>query len=355
LKGAGNGVRVRLARESTPEVQVEERDKHLRSDSGGSLERREFLKKAGRWGGALLLVLYGGTVASCARKVTSPVSSMTAPSTSPPPASSSGAADLAIAQGGDPGDMARRAVQALGGMGRFVKAGNTVLIKPNASFPDGLAAGTATNPAIVAAVVSMCREAGAGRVTVMDHCLRGVASQTMEANGIAAAAKASGAEVVAYGAADTSGGILATVPGGTKTVSVYPEALKADVLITVPKAKHHGSAVLSLGMKNLIGLTTNMSRVHDDDLNKGIADLAALFKPKLSVVDATVVLTTNGPGGPGATMSPNMVIASPDFVAADSFACSLFGKTAADVGYVSQAAAMGLGQTDYKALKTAKV
>jgi uncharacterized protein (DUF362 family) len=335
---------------------VAEHDRHFRSNSGGSLERRDFLKKAGKWGGALLLALYGGTVASCAKKIATPAASATAPATSPPPpASSGGGADLSIAQGGDPGDMARRAVQALGGMGRFVKAGNTVVIKPNASFPDGIAAGTATNPGIVAVVVSMCKEAGAGRVVVMDHCLRGVASQTMEANGITQAAKAAGAEVLSYGAADTSGGVLATVPGGTKTVSVYPEAIKADVLITVPKAKHHGSAGLSLGMKNLIGLTTSMSRVHDGDLNQGIADLAAIFKPKLSVVDATVVLTTNGPGGPGATMSPNMVIASPDFVAADSFACSIFGKTAADVGYVSRAAAMGLGQADYRALKTAKV
>jgi len=338
---------------------MDERDEHHETEREGSLERRDFLRKAGRWGGALLLALYGGTVASCAKKIATPAASATAPATarasSTSPAASSGGADLAIAQGGDPGDMARRAVQALGGMGRFVKAGNTVVIKPNASFPDGIAAGTATNPGIVAAVVTMCKEAGARRVVVMDHCLRGVASQTMQANGISQAAKAAGAEVLAYGASDTAGGVSTTVPGGTKTVSVYPEALNADVLITVPKAKHHGSAELSLGMKNLIGLTTNMSRVHDGDLNKGIADLAAIFKPELSVVDATVVLTTNGPGGPGATMSPNMVIASPDFVAADALACTLFGKTAADVGYVSQAAAMGLGQADYRLLKTAKV
>lgn len=322
------------------------------------VERREFLRRTGKLAGGALLAAMLGSLAGCGAKEIARKTVGTAPAPATAPLSTTAGADLAVAGGGgDPGALARKAVDALGGMGRFIKAGNVVAIKPNASFMDGPEGGTSTHPSVVAQVVAMCREAGASRVIVTDHCLRGASEICFTRNGIGAAARSAGAEVIAYGGSDSSQGREVAIPGGvalTRT-SVYPVILDADVVITVPKAKNHGGAGLSLGMKNLIGTTANMSNVHSNDLHQGIADLASLVKPDLSIVDASICLTANGPGGPGPTSAPGIVIASPDFVAADSYACTLFGMTSADVPYITHAGQKGLGKVDYNSLKLVKV
>jgi uncharacterized protein (DUF362 family) len=322
------------------------------------LERRAFLKKAGLWVGGLLI---GGSLAALAgcgeKEAVRPAVLPRASSPAAPPAPAGTGVDLAVAEKGAPGDLARRAVGALGGMSTFVQPGYTVLVKPNASFMDGPEAATSTHPDVVGAVVSMCREAGAARVIVLEHCLRGSPEACLGGNGIGAAARAAGAQVLAYDGGDSSGGVLAAVPGGTalKEVEVYPEVLEADLVITVPRAKHHGSAGLSLGMKNFIGVMTNMSSIHNHDLHRAIADLATLVKPGLSVIDASVILLDNGPGGPGPTRATETVVASGDVVAADSFACTLFGLTAADVPYVTYAGGSGLGRYELDGLNIEKV
>jgi uncharacterized protein (DUF362 family) len=325
---------------------------------GEELERREFLRKAGRIAGGLFLAGTVGSIASCASDQVARKAASSPVRPSSTPAASGAGADLSVATGGtDPGVLARRAVEALGGMGRFVKRGDVVVIKANASFMDGPQGGTSTHPAVVAQVVTMCREAGASKVIVTDHTLRGDAQTCLARNGIGAAARGAGAEVIAYGGSDSSQGVEKTISGGTALTStlVTPVVLDADVLITVPKAKDHSGAGLSLGMKNLIGLTANMSVIHNNGLHQGIADLTRLFRPNLSVVDATVVLTANGPGGPGPVRDLGTVVASPDVVAADSYACTLFGLTASDVPYVADAARGGLGQADFSKLRVARV
>ena len=324
----------------------------------GRVERRDFLRMAGKWAGGLLLAGALGSIIGCGAeevaRTTTPVSS---PASAPAAAARSGA-DLAVAHGtGDPGALARKAIDAIGGMGRFVKQGNVVVIKPNASFMDGPQGGTSTHPSVVSEVISMCKQAGASRVIVTDHCLRGDYQTCFERNGIGAAARAAGGEVIAYGGSDSSQGRATPIPGGVamRQASIYPLVLDADVFITVPKAKHHSGAGLSLGMKNLIGVTANMSRVHSNGLYEGIADIASVVRPDLSVIDASIVLTTNGPGGPGQVKDLGTVIASSDFVAADSYACTLFGMTASSVGYVAAAGRRGLGQVDFNTLKIANV
>jgi len=320
------------------------------------IERRDFVKKAGRVTGGLILAVYLGSLASCVRKA-APVVKRVKPQTSaavPPPA---GQADLAVATGKDAGEITRKAVDALGGMGRFVREGNVVVVKPNASFPDPPIAGNSTNPEVVGQVVAMCREAGARRVIVMDHCLRGLPSACFSANGIGEAVKRNGGEVVAYGAGDNSHGVDAEIPAGVvlKRTNVYPEVLNADVIINVPKAKHHSGTGLSLGMKNFIGVTTQMSSIHNNDLHRAIADLNTLVRADLSVIDASIILLDNGPGGPGPTRAADTVIVSTDIVAADSYACTLFGLTAEDVPYVVYGNRAGLGEVDFNKLKIARV
>ncbi|MGE5223820.1 MAG: DUF362 domain-containing protein, partial [Omnitrophica WOR_2 bacterium] len=95
------------------------------------------------------------------------------------------APELVVARGGEPEDLVRRALEALGGMGKFVKSGDDVIIKPNicVAYHTYEYAAT-TNPWVVAALVKLCLEAGASKVRVMDSPFGGTAQEAYARSGI---------------------------------------------------------------------------------------------------------------------------------------------------------------------------
>ncbi len=251
---------------------------------------------------------------------------------------------LIIARGADPAEITRRAVAALGGIERFVSTGDNVVIKPNICVdynPPEFAA--TTNPTVVATLVQLCLGAGARRVQVMDNPFGGTPESAYEVSGIAEAVGAAGGQMVVMHPAKY---VEAEIPNAVDIQSweFYKDVLTADAFINVPIAKHHSLARLSLGMKNLLGVITRPGRIHSN-LGQRIADLASRVRPTLTVVDAVRTLMNHGPTGGNLedVRQANTVIASPDFVAADAQAATLFDLTGADISYIEAAAAMGLG------------
>jgi uncharacterized protein (DUF362 family) len=139
-----------------------------------------------------------------------------------------------------------------------------------------------------------------------------------------------------------------SIPLGRKLKSwpLYSDILKADCLINVPIAKQHGSTRLTLGLKNLMGCTNNRGSMHSAGLHQPIADIASRLRPDLTIVDAVRILIRNGPTGGNLAdvRRKNIVIASADPVAADSYACTLFGLHGTDIAHIKAAANMGLGR-----------
>jgi uncharacterized protein (DUF362 family) len=263
---------------------------------------------------------------------------------------------VVVAEKDKPAELVRKAIKALGGMGRFVKKGNRVLIKPNIAFarpPEGAAN---TNPEVVAELVQLCFEAGAKEVIVLDYTLD-PARITYEMSGIAKAAEAKGARVVYVSPRDF---VPIEVPKG-KILSAYDvrvlkQVLDADVFINVPIAKTHGSARLTLGMKNLMGIIQDRGAWHrSGDLHQCIADFVTAVKPHLTVIDAIRILASGGPKGPGRVEQKDTIIASTDIVAADAYATTLFGLTPNDVPHIIKAAELGVGVADLKRVKIVKV
>ncbi len=261
---------------------------------------------------------------------------------------------LAVATGDDPAGIARAAVGALGGMSRFVSRGDAVLVKPNIGWDRLPNQAANTNPQVVAAVVAMCLEAGAGRVLVEDNSLND-ARRCYARSGIYEAATAAGAEmpfmnVRRFRLTETGGTVLGNWP-------VYLDALEADVLINVPIAKHHSLSRLSMGMKNLYGLIGGpRNRLHQR-LAEGIVDLTAFFRPALTVLDCYRILVRNGPQGGrlSDTELRGMVIAGTDPVAVDARGAELFGLGAADLDYVRLGAERGLGTHELAGLEVVEV
>ena len=263
---------------------------------------------------------------------------------------------LAVARGQNPEAIVKAAIKALGGMERFVKKGNDVIIKPNicVAYHTYEYAAT-TNPEVVASIVKLCLGAGARRVRVMDQPFGGTAEQAYEVSGIAKAVKAAGGEMEVMSAMKFR---EVPIPAGRDYTKwpVYSDALDADVLINVPIAKHHNLGRLTLGMKNLMGLAKDRNQFHFN-LGQRVADLTSLLHPSLTVVDAVRILTNHGPTGGNLddVKLMNTVIAGHDIVAADAYAATLFGLTGADIPAIRAAGEMGLGTTDLKSVKIEEI
>ena len=309
-----------------------------------SYSRRTFLR---RLTASLGTGAAGWLLAACGeqRPASTPTPAPVATRTDPP--------YLAVARGGDsPEHLVKRALAALGGIERFVKPGNDVIIKPNISVGYyGYQYAVTTNPWVVGALVKLCKGAGARRVRIMDFPFGGLPEEAYTRSDIRGQAVAAGGEMEIMSSLKFT---KLDLPRGIdlRSCTVYGDILKADVVIDVPIAKQHSLATLSCGMKNLMGIMIERQAMHFN-IGQRTADLLSGIPLTLTVVDAVRILRDNGPTGGSLNdvQKIDTVIAGADVVAADSYAATLFGLKPEDVPYIAAATAMKLGRSDLDNLK----
>ncbi|MBN1542226.1 DUF362 domain-containing protein [candidate division KSB1 bacterium] len=255
--------------------------------------------------------------------------------------------DIAIARGGDPLNNTLKAVEAMGGISTFVKPGDRVVLKPNSLTANPPETATTTHPSVVEAMIRLCRDAGAKKITVLSHD----ALRNFQRNGIGVVADKMGAEVVAAVSASDYQEVPVLRGRILRLVQIATPLLEADVFINLPIAKHHSGTTLSLGMKNHMGVIWDRSFFHQHGLAQCIADLSTVAVPQLVVMDANRILLSNGPTGPGQTRDEKMVIAGTDQVAVDAYTTTVFGKTPEQIHHIAYAASMGVGSMDLATMR----
>lgn len=257
--------------------------------------------------------------------------------------------DIAVVEGENPAAQVRMAVQSLGSITSFVRRGDKVVILPNAEwrYP-----GAVVNPAIGIEVARLCSEAGAASITITTNY------------GLGRWGPAVGRELEDIGAkfktpVHPKDYITVPVPAPRvrKEVTLLKEALEHDVLIDIPVFKDHYGTRISGSIKNLMGFNWDSISFHQGGafLHQAIADLASVIRPHLCVVDATTILTENGPGGPGRISRPKKVYAGTDMVALDAICCSLLNLKPSDVPHIMHLNASGKGQADLSKKRIIKV
>jgi uncharacterized protein (DUF362 family) len=268
--------------------------------------------------------------------------------------------DVIVAEG-NPGPAARAGVEALGGMARFVKAGNRVVIKPNMSFPNPPEWATTTHPEVVRELAEMSLKAGASSVLILDNPLRN-AEISLERSGVRRACSDL-ANTRVHGVTNRRFFQEVKIPHAKALAAtmVMKQVLEADVLIAVPVAKSHSATGVSLSMKGMMGLVYDRRTFHlDMDLDEAVVDLCTVLRPQLTVIDCSRILSDGGPGGPGKVIPMNKILVSTDFVAADAMAVEMgtwYGRTfkAHQVKHIQTAHARGLGNMDVAALAVKEV
>ncbi|MDH3891306.1 MAG: DUF362 domain-containing protein [candidate division Zixibacteria bacterium] len=242
----------------------------------------------------------------------------------------------------------RDALDAVGGIARFVRAGERVTVKPNVGWDRTAAQAANTSPVLVGEMVRQCLDAGAAEVIVTDVTCN-EARRCFLRSGIKEAAEKAGAKVILaveddYLVMDLKGRLLTSWP-------VLRHFVETDRLINMPIVKHHSLSMCTVGMKNLYGILGGRRNQLHQEIDQSIVDLAMFSRPTLTVVDATRVLMRGGPQG-GSLDDVNIehsVICATDQVAADARAVEFLGLAAADVAHIVQAEKAGLGLIDYRA------
>ena len=307
------------------------------------MERRNFLKAAllGSIAGAIQLKpenIFAGESASAPRKN-----------------------DLVAVMGGDPVTMYKKGITAMGGISRFVKKGQKVVVKPNIGWDKKPELAANTNPLLVAAIVKDCLAAGASEVVVFDHtCDEWQACY--KNSGIEDAAKAAGAKI-GY-AHDEKYYKNVNLPDGVrlKSTKIHESIIDCDVWINVPVLKNHGGAKMTISMKNYMGIVWDRGFWHSNDLQQCIADCATYSKkPVLNIVDAYRIMTQNGPKGKTAedVVLAKALFLSTDIVAADTAALKFFNQfkemKMEAVSHIGKAEKLNVGTTNLDSIKVERI
>ncbi|MBU1701270.1 MAG: DUF362 domain-containing protein [Candidatus Eisenbacteria bacterium] len=295
--------------------------------------RRDFLKKAAIVGGALAV---------------HPMDAWAAETLS---------ADMSIARwsGADLSDegvpamaaaLTKQAIEAIGGMGRFVSKGDKVWIKPNMGWNRAPELAATTNPDVVGALTRLCLEAGAKEVKVGDNTCH-KSTQCYRSSGIEKAVEAAGGKTVyldenRFREVNLNGKRL-------DKWALYSEILSSDLVINVPIVKHHGLSRATLCMKNYMGIVGGQRNAWHQDIPTCLCDITAYMKPRLCVLDAVRILTAHGPQGGNLedVKRVNTVAAGIDIIALDAFGAELLGHKPDQIEAVKAGFEAGLGQIDY--------
>ncbi len=268
-------------------------------------------------------------------------------------AKTAGGPDLAFVQGDSPAALTREAVKTLGGMSRFVAKGDVVMVKPNIGWDRTPELAACTNPDVVKALVELCREAGAKKVVVMDNTTN-QAQRCYVRSGIQAAAKEAGADVPFVNPRRVKA--MAVKGEWLKDWDIIQDFIEADKIINVPIAKHHSLCRVTLGMKNWLGAVGDPRNQLHQRLDEAEVDLAAFFKPVLTVLDAYRILVRNGPQGgrPSDTKLLKTIVAGTDYVAVDAMGASFFEIPPAELPFLTLAKKRGLGEFALEKLRIEK-
>jgi uncharacterized protein (DUF362 family) len=275
-----------------------------------------------------------------------------------------GPADLVAVADGEPAVMFQKAIAELGGIERFVKKGQKIVIKPNAGWDRAPELAANTHPELLGEMVKQCLAAGAAEVAIFDSPCDANGTKAYKKSGIEKAVKDAGGKLLPGD--DDRYFTEITLPKAKKlkTVMIHKALLDCDAWFNVPVLKHHSGAFMTVAMKNCMGLVnkTTQRQFHQIDLQQCIADICTYEKkPVLNVVDAYRIMKSSGPASNNVAdaVLVKALLASTDIVAVDTAAVKLaqqFTNISIDkVTHISAGQKFGLGTMDIEKLNVKRI
>jgi len=271
------------------------------------------------------------------------------------------AVDIAVAQGADYAATTAKALEVLGGIGRFVKKGAKVALLPNVQSRHP---GTFTKPEILRTVIQMSKKAGAAEIA----CLSSLTQQHWDGTGLSKVLADEGVALKLIPAEDAHYKAVSIPEGkGIQEARIIAAFFDYDVFINMPITKDHAGNKFTGTMKNLMGLNSRAANraFHKPNWKTDLADIEHLetcivdlnfaAAPTLNIVDATEIIKTNGPMGPGELLKPGKIVAGVDRVAVDAYCAGILGFKPEEVIAIRKAAERKLGEIDLSKVRVEEV
>jgi len=258
---------------------------------------------------------------------------------------------MSVATGDDRRRMVRKSLDALGGIERFVRPGDRVLVKPNIGFSTLPEFGATSHPDLVGEIVRLCMSAGADEVLVTDNPV-GDPESSFRISGIGEATEGAGGRIVLPREDQFR---VATLPGADilRDWRMLLGPLEGvDRIIGVCPVKDHATSGATLTIKNWMGLLGGRRSLLHQRIHETLLELAFMVRPTLVILDGTVTMMSNGPTGGSRSdlKDTRTMIAGTDQVAVDSFGVTLLGRSPRSLPWIVKADAEGLGSADWEGL-----
>ena len=256
-------------------------------------------------------------------------------------------ASVAIVRGKQPSKMVETALELIGAKG-LVKPTDKVLIKPNYVVAKHPSTGITTDSRVLESIIEFVKGHGGKDIVVGE----GGAGDTERAFDVVGIREVTARQKVRLVNLNRDSRVNVRIPRSLalKEVGVAETALKSTSIINVPKLKVHHMAVVTLCMKNLMGLILPKSIMHSQ-IDQKIADLTSLFKDKvkINIVDGLVGAEVDETSGSPVKM--NLIIAGRDMVAVDTVGSAVMGIDPKRVKYLKLAEERGLGVSNIREIE----
>ena len=243
----------------------------------------------------------------------------------------------------------QRLLSELGGMGKFIKAGDRVLLKANMLSARSPEKRITTDPAIVEQVAVMVMDCG-GRPFIGDSPGIEPFGQVAKASGMDEVGRKLGIPVVEL---DDPVQVPPVKGARFKRIEISAKVLEADKVVNLPKLKTHAQMLLTLGVKNLFGTVVAQRKAEwhyktglDRDTFASLhLDIYRAVRPVITILDGIWGMEGHGPGN-GKPRNFGILAASEDAVALDCSICRILGIPPEDFPLYREARKRGIGETD---------
>lgn len=243
----------------------------------------------------------------------------------------------------------KRSFDNLGGLQKFVKPGNRVLIKPNLLSAKEPSRAITTHPSVVQAVAEQVLALKA-KPYIGDSpggADRGV-KRVWDNTQMSLASHNSGVPLVSF----EEKGVEQRKSETGQTYYIARPVLEADVIISLGKLKTHTLTLMTGAIKNMFGVIPGFRKgqYHKEAPSpqmfaEVIVDIFSVVKPSVTLIDAVVGMEGDGPSS-GDPKYLGFLLASEDAVALDTVASKILGFKEGEIDSTRIAAKRGMGIAD---------
>lgn len=232
-------------------------------------------------------------------------------------------------------------MEAMGG--EKIGSGSRVLIKPNLLSPALPRQAVLTYPAVVRAAVEYCNERGV-RPLVADSPAVGGFELLLKRSGLRDALRGLDCECRPF-----QNSVRVDIGEPFGEIELAEEAVRADVIVNLPKLKTHSQMLLTLAVKNLFGCVVGY-RKPEWHLRAGvdrqafaglIAQIGMTLRPAFNILDGVLAMEGQGPGMGGIPRELGVLLACRDPFALDRTVCRMVGLDPENLPILKAAQALG--------------